>query len=309
MNIRYNGINLQNAVQRSLPIWGDLEGWNAKELDEENGMYYYSARYYAPPTFISRDPKFEDYPSISPYTYCANNPLIMIDPTGEDWFQNELTGEVYFNSEVGKNGAGTGNMSGEGWKWMGDNNMMGTVDNNFVNQYHSLAQEGGGTVSIFNAFNENGVHDGYEMNFGSNSEQFMNQNGYEKQPTQYTEYSNTTTNQYPFGGGNSISITTGSKIQINEKYGYVKSGTVPYATTISNTLPGNFNALTGTETVSRKSVHYLSGYLGFAINVTNFCSQMGGSHDYTNTKVLSSWKQYAGDNSLINAFKRLYGTR
>jgi RHS repeat-associated protein len=58
--------------------------FNAKELDEENGMYYYSARYYAPPTFISRDPMFEDYPSISPYTYCANNPVNVIDPTGED---------------------------------------------------------------------------------------------------------------------------------------------------------------------------------------------------------------------------------
>ncbi len=57
--------------------------FNAKELDEENGMYYYSARYYAPPTFISRDPMFEKYPSISPYTYCANNPLKFVDPTGE----------------------------------------------------------------------------------------------------------------------------------------------------------------------------------------------------------------------------------
>jgi len=56
--------------------------FNAKELDEENGMYYYSARYYAPPTFISRDPLFEKYPSISPYTYCANNPLKFVDPDG-----------------------------------------------------------------------------------------------------------------------------------------------------------------------------------------------------------------------------------
>jgi len=58
--------------------------FNAKELDEENGMYYYSARYYAPPTFISRDPLFEKYPSISPYAYCANNPMKYVDPTGED---------------------------------------------------------------------------------------------------------------------------------------------------------------------------------------------------------------------------------
>jgi len=53
-------------------------------LDEENGMYYYSARYYAPPTFISRDPLFEKYPSISPYTYCANNPMKFVDPTGRE---------------------------------------------------------------------------------------------------------------------------------------------------------------------------------------------------------------------------------
>jgi RHS repeat-associated protein len=56
--------------------------FNAKELDEENGMYYYSARYYAPPVFTSRDPLFEKYPWISPYAYCANNPLKYMDPTG-----------------------------------------------------------------------------------------------------------------------------------------------------------------------------------------------------------------------------------
>jgi len=59
--------------------------FNAKELDEENGMYYYSARYYAPPTFISRDPMFEKYPSINPYSYCKNNPVGFVDPTGEEW--------------------------------------------------------------------------------------------------------------------------------------------------------------------------------------------------------------------------------
>ena len=65
--------------------------FNAKELDEENGMYYYSARYYAPPTFISRDPMFEKYPSISPYTYCSNNPVNRIDPTGEYDYEVDLT--------------------------------------------------------------------------------------------------------------------------------------------------------------------------------------------------------------------------
>ena len=40
--------------------------FNAKELDEETGMYYYEARYYNPPVFTSRDPMFEKYFWMSP---------------------------------------------------------------------------------------------------------------------------------------------------------------------------------------------------------------------------------------------------
>ena len=58
--------------------------FNAKELDEETGMYYYEARYMAPPVFISRDPLFEKYPTFSPYAYCVNNPIKFVDPTGEE---------------------------------------------------------------------------------------------------------------------------------------------------------------------------------------------------------------------------------
>ncbi|MDD4581747.1 MAG: hypothetical protein PHH25_05195 [Bacteroidales bacterium] len=45
----YLSINYLNNTEpmQLLPIWGGWEGW----LDEENNMYYYSARYYAPPTF------------------------------------------------------------------------------------------------------------------------------------------------------------------------------------------------------------------------------------------------------------------
>lgn len=38
----------------------------------------------APPVFISRDPLFEKYPTFSPYAYCANNPVNVIDPDGRD---------------------------------------------------------------------------------------------------------------------------------------------------------------------------------------------------------------------------------
>ncbi len=56
--------------------------FNAKELDEETGMYYFEARYYRAPTFTSRDPLFEKYFWMSPYAYCANNPVKFVDPTG-----------------------------------------------------------------------------------------------------------------------------------------------------------------------------------------------------------------------------------
>jgi RHS repeat-associated protein len=68
--------------------------FNAKELDEENGMYYYEARYYNPPMFISRDPLFEKKPFMSPYTYCRNNPLILIDPNGEDEYEFNKKGNL-----------------------------------------------------------------------------------------------------------------------------------------------------------------------------------------------------------------------
>jgi RHS repeat-associated protein len=71
--------------------------FNAKELDEENGMYYYSARYYAPPVFTSRDPLFEKYPTISPYAYCANNPLKYMDPTG---MEAKSPDDIFINTET-----------------------------------------------------------------------------------------------------------------------------------------------------------------------------------------------------------------
>jgi len=64
--------------------WTTPYKFNAKELDEETGLYYYGARYYDPETsvWISVDPLAEKYPGISPYAYCAGNPIIYIDPDG-----------------------------------------------------------------------------------------------------------------------------------------------------------------------------------------------------------------------------------
>ena len=66
--------------------------FNAKELDEETGMYYYEARYYQPPTFTSRDVLFEEKPWLTPYHYCSNNPVVRMDPSGMmdgDYYDNK----------------------------------------------------------------------------------------------------------------------------------------------------------------------------------------------------------------------------
>lgn len=64
--------------------WNTPYLFNAKEYDEETGMYYYGARYYDPRIsfWISADKKQEEYPNFSTYTFSANSPINYVDPDG-----------------------------------------------------------------------------------------------------------------------------------------------------------------------------------------------------------------------------------
>ena len=79
--------------------------FNAKELDEETGMYYYEARYYKPPVFTSRDPMMDQKPWLTPYHYCSNNPVGRLDPSGmldDEWEYNMGTQRWTWRSSKGR---------------------------------------------------------------------------------------------------------------------------------------------------------------------------------------------------------------
>ena len=59
--------------------------FSAKEKDTETGLSYFGSRYYSSDlsVWLSVDPMAHKYPSLSPYTYCADNPVKLVDPNGE----------------------------------------------------------------------------------------------------------------------------------------------------------------------------------------------------------------------------------
>ena len=61
--------------------------FTGKERDSETGFSYFGARYYDSDLmtgWLSVDPLADKYPSLSPYAYCAWNPIKLVDPDGED---------------------------------------------------------------------------------------------------------------------------------------------------------------------------------------------------------------------------------
>ena len=62
----------------------DDSGFTGKDWDADIELYYFNARWYDSELgrFISVDPAKD---GVNWYTYCSNNPLTRIDPTGESW--------------------------------------------------------------------------------------------------------------------------------------------------------------------------------------------------------------------------------
>ena len=85
--------------------WNTPYTFSGKEKDVETGYSYFGARYYNSDLslWLSVDPMSDKYPSMSPYNYCANNPVILVDPDGReicDWIFNLITGKYEWNDYV-----------------------------------------------------------------------------------------------------------------------------------------------------------------------------------------------------------------
>ena len=80
--------------------------FTGKERDEETGYGYFGARYMdheLTTMWLSVDPMADKYPSISPYAYCAWNPVKLVDPDGRDIVLSESAQKIH-DKYYGKKG-------------------------------------------------------------------------------------------------------------------------------------------------------------------------------------------------------------
>ncbi len=289
--------------------------YNGKEIQDDvlGGVrldwYDYGARFYD--ASLGRwhviDPLAEEPHNLSltPYHYCNNNPILYIDVNGEDWFQNEKTGDVVFISSLMQ---GAEKSMTEGWVWMGNNDMF-TSNNEDKDVYDVLDENSTLTengVEQETKYNDRG--DEYYSNSayfkGDKAREFMKGQGYEFKPTQQVQYEKNAWYGIPLQNGPCLSVNFGADIYITEKSGYFLKGSVEKSTTpIGKALSDTKGVFM--ESVVRFQIEYTSNK--FLVGLSKFDSYMQTAYGNRNSKsktVHSSWIKYAGDVKLINEFMK-----
>jgi len=84
----------EDWVDQRNSSWNAPYTFSGKEKDVETGYGYFGARYYDSglSIWLSVDPMSDKYPSMSPYNYCANNPVFLVDPDGREF---SIAGIIY----------------------------------------------------------------------------------------------------------------------------------------------------------------------------------------------------------------------
>ncbi len=90
-------------------VWNTPYLFNAKEFDEETGLYYYGARYYDArlAMWYGVDALAEEYPNMGGYVYCVGNPVKLVDPDGRKikGFSVNDNGEVICDESIASSDA------------------------------------------------------------------------------------------------------------------------------------------------------------------------------------------------------------
>ena len=141
----------EEQIDQRLTGFNSRYTFSAKEKDIETGYSYFGARYYTSDLsiWLSVDPMSDKYPSMTPYNYCNNNPVILVDPDGMD-------------VEVTENGNGTYTITGGTFNK--DKNIY------IVKDGKRTGDVLGQTLTEYSFFNEeNQIMKGAEINTQDNS--------------------------------------------------------------------------------------------------------------------------------------------
>ncbi len=293
-NLKYNTESPKRSTQSS----------TGKKRDSETGYSYFGARYYDSDLmtgWLSVDPMADKYPNISPYAYCGWNPVRLVDPDGRDWYQNELTGAIYYNIKIrGAESAGTGAMKGDGWKYLGENNMF-TTDGFNKSDWDIIRRNNG-------KYAYNKYSNSFDMELSLNGDRVksvMEFVGYKQVPIQTVSYNDTYTQTFVAGPGRTISITYGHICEYVEKVAYVPQYYQESKRSIvGSTVYGDYNPLNNnTPFACREKINYsdpgptVRFFKGLFAGLTHI---HGGIHNYSNYYNMGSIKKYSGNNKLIN---------
>jgi RHS repeat-associated protein len=143
--------------------------YNGKELQTDFGLdwYDYGFRFYDPALarFTTIDPQAENYVGWSPYHYVANNPMLLTDPTGMDWYSyTDDDGNEHYKYQDGSDKSI--DVDGNTYSNIGSSVSINLNDDVYLNAFQNLTMTSYGEAVDLKGkiLNDNGMFHDYIKN-------------------------------------------------------------------------------------------------------------------------------------------------